>query len=151
MLKGLKGAIEIFVKSPILLCMTFLLLLGSMLVGCGMAASSPKPVVQPGDPVAGEKLFKQTQELAGAPTCATCHVLAPGEPAVVGPNLSGIATVAGQRVEGQSAEVYLYTSITDPYAYVVQGYQSSIMVRNYADYLTEQQINDMVAFLMTLE
>jgi mono/diheme cytochrome c family protein len=120
-----------------------------IVVGCGKPAS--KAELKPGDPVVGAQLFKHTQEIAGAPTCATCHVLEAGEPAIVGPNLSGIATRAAQRVVGQSAEHYLTLSITDPYAYVVHGYQSNIMVRNYADYLTDQQIQDIVAFLLTLE
>jgi cytochrome c2 len=128
--------------------------IAGILTGC----SGPAPTAGPpdlstlpaGDPQAGKELFARTQEIAGAPTCKTCHVTEAGAPAIVGPNLSGIAERAGQRVEGQTDREYLYTSIVDPYAYVLEGYQSSIMVRNYAELLTPQQLADLVAYLMTL-
>lgn len=126
-----------------------LVLTTSIVSGCSIQSSDT--ALAPGDPQVGKELFNRTQELAGAPTCKTCHVIGAGEPAIVGPNLNGIATRAGQRVEGQTAEEYIYTSIVDPYAYVVHGYQSSIMVRNYEQLLTQQQIHDIVAYLMTLE
>ncbi len=138
-------------RSPRFISVVLTLLL--LLTACGGISSnvSSKTSSGAGDPEAGKALFNQTQQLTGAPTCKTCHVIEPGEPAIVGPNLSGIAVRAKQRVMGQSAREYLRTSITDPYAYIVPGYQSGIMVRNYADYLTPQQINDLVAYLMTLE
>ncbi len=128
---------------------------GGGLTGCGSddsaATAAPELASLPeGDPQAGQALFERTQEIAGAPTCRTCHVTEAGAPAIVGPNLSGISERAGQRVEGQSGREYLYTSIVDPYAYVLKGYQSSIMVRNYAEHLTPQQLADLVAYLMTL-
>jgi cytochrome c len=69
---------------------------------------------------------------------------------LVGPSLGGIANVAGQMVSGQSAEEYLHESIVSPDAYVVEGFQSGIMPSNYGTQLSEQQINDLVAYLMTL-
>jgi cytochrome c len=132
----------------VILALTLLLLL----TACGSTSNvSSKTAPDAGDPEAGKALFNQTQQLTGAPTCKTCHVIEPGEPAIVGPNLSGIAVRAKQRVTGQSARAYIRNSITDPYAYIVPGYQSGIMVRNYEDYLSPQQINDLVAYLMTLE
>lgn len=120
-----------------------------LLVGCaGGGANSSNAGA--GDPERGRKLFFNTQQMTGAPTCSTCHVVEPDEPALVGPNLDGLHIRAGERVPGQSAEDYIRTSIVDPYAYVLQGYQSGIMVRNYEEKLTEQQINDLVAYLMTL-
>lgn len=122
--------------------------LGVLLVGCRV---SSEPALREGDPEIGKELFHHTQEIAGAPTCRTCHVIEPGEPAIVGPNLSGIALRASQRVEGQTAEEYIRTSIVEPYAYVLPGYQSNIMVRNYGENLSQQQIADIVAYLMTLK
>jgi cytochrome c len=75
----------------------------------------------------------------------------PGQPDIDGPNLSGVALRAGQRVPNQSAEAYLRESIVAPYAYVLPGYQSGIMIRNYEEYLSPQQIDDLVAYLMTLK
>lgn len=114
------------------------------------ACSTPPPPAGPGDATRGKELFNKTQELAGAPTCSTCHVIEPGAPAIVGPNLNGIHLRAEERVPGMSAEEYIRTSILDPYAYIVKGYQSGIMVRTYGEHLSEQQVNDLVAYLMTL-
>jgi hypothetical protein len=50
-----------------------------------------------------------------------------------------------------SADEYLRQSIIDPDAYVVEGYPSGLMVPNLADTLSGTQIDDLVAFLMTLE
>lgn len=124
-----------------------------VLAACGGQASGvdKSAKIGQGDAEVGRELFNKTQQLTGAPTCSTCHVVNPGEEEIVAPNLSGIALRAGQRVLDQSAEDYLYASIVDPYAYVINGYQDSIMVRNYGDLLTEQQLADLVAYLMTLE
>ncbi len=124
-----------------------------VLAACGGQARSvdKSSKLGQGDPEVGKELFNKTQQLTGAPTCSTCHVINPGEEEIVAPNLSGIALRAEQRVPDQSAEEYLYASIVDPYAYVINGYQDSIMVRNYSDLLTEQQLADLVAYLMTLE
>jgi len=54
-------------------------------------------------------------------------------------------------VDGQSAEEYLRTSITDPDAYLAGGYQEGIMYRQYEQALTEQQIDDLVAYMLTLK
>lgn len=123
----------------------------ALLAACGSAAPEGEERGGPGDPDAGRQLFFQTQEMTGGPTCSTCHTLGPDEPSIVGPNLSGVALRARVRVPEQSAETYLRKSILDPYAHVVEGYQEGIMVRNYEDYLTPQQVNDLVAFLLTLE
>lgn len=117
-------------------------------------ASSPalERARQVGDPVAGEELFQRTQQIVpGAPTCQSCHVVQADAVPVIGPSLYGIATVAGTRVPGQSAEEYLRIAIVDPNDYVLEGYQPGIMVRTYGMLLTEQQINDLVAYMLTLE
>jgi cytochrome c len=54
-------------------------------------------------------------------------------------------------VPGQPAEEYLRTAITDPDAYISDGYQDGIMYRGYAQALTAQQINDLVAYMLTLK
>ena len=101
-----------------------------------------------GDPEAGRKLF-----LKGAPGvntgCRICHSLEPGA-RLVGPALAGVATSAAARVPGLSAQEYLHQSIVDPDAYVVDGFPKGQMLRDTAQRLTEEQIRDLVAFLMTL-
>lgn len=116
------------------------------------SASAVESARQVGDPVAGEELFKRTQQIVpGAPNCQSCHVVQADAVPVVGPSLYGIATVAGTRVPGQSAEEYLRIALVDPNDYVLEGYQPGIMVRTYGILLTEQQINDLVAYMLTLE
>jgi mono/diheme cytochrome c family protein len=122
----------------------FILVLFSMiLAACG---GKPAPV---GDLAAGEALFKQAT-IGAAPGCATCHSTEPGV-VIVGPSLAGVASRAGERVEGETAEQYLRNSILDPNAYVVEGFSPGTMYQNFADALSDQQVNDLVAYLLTLK
>lgn len=45
---------------------------------------------------------------------------------------------------------YIYTSITDPGAYVVPGFVDNLMPRTYAELFTEDEINDLIAYLISL-
>jgi nitric oxide reductase subunit C len=79
--------------------------------------------------------------------CGTCHSLEP-DVVLVGPSLAGVASRAETRVDGQSAEEYLRNSILHPSEYVVEGF-NDVMQKNFGDVLTADQINDLVAFLLT--
>ena len=101
-----------------------------------------------GDPEMGRRLF--LEEVPGVNAgCRLCHSLEPGV-RLVGPSLYGIGTTAAQRVPGLSAEEYLYQSIVEPDAYVVPGFQAGMMPPDARERLTEEQIQDLVAFLLTL-
>lgn len=104
----------------------------------------------PGDAANGEAIFNGTILVAGASPCVACHMVS-GDVAVVGPNLAGIANRAAERVPDSSAAEYLRVSIIDPNSYIVEGYSEGIMPLNYADTLTEEQINDLVAYLLSLD
>ena len=123
------------------------LLLAIFLAACGgESASAPEPV---GDAAAGEALFKEV--IIGAqPGCITCHSLDADE-VIVGPSLAGVGTRAETRVEGMSAEDYLRTSILSPDDYVVEGFQPGVMVQVWEDELTDQQVDNLVAYLLTLK
>lgn len=98
----------------------------------------------------GEELFKST--IIGskaAPGCMTCHSLEP-DITIVGPSMAGIATRAAEEVPGQSAEEYIHESIVEPDAYVVEGFPAGVMYQKYAQDLSEQEISDLTAFLLTL-
>ncbi|MEJ2748977.1 MAG: hydrogenase iron-sulfur subunit, partial [Anaerolineae bacterium] len=97
----------------------------------------------------GEKLYYETS-LGTNASCRICHSLQPGV-TLVGPSFAGVATRAATRVPGMTAEEYLYQSITDPDAYVVEGFPAGEMVPNLSEILTEEQIADLIAFLMTMK
>ncbi|NJL56335.1 cytochrome c [bacterium] len=87
---------------------------------------------------------------ADVPQCSTCHHTAAGQYGFsIGPNLAGVAERAGTRVAGMSAAEYLRQSILEPHDYVVSGYRD-IMYPDYSVQLTEQAIEDLIAYLLTL-
>jgi nitric oxide reductase subunit C len=113
--------------------------------GLDTTGVTPEATALPDDPVArGEILFKTTPAI-----CSTCHALKP-DVIVVGPSLAGIATRAGTRIPGMDAEAYIRDSILHPSDYIVEGYPDA-MVRDFGTILTADQINDLIAFLMTLK
>lgn len=98
---------------------------------------------------AGEELFNE--KLIGTqPGCVTCHSLEEGV-VMVGPSLAGIGTRAGTIVAGQSAEEYLKASITHPDDHVVDGFDAGTMPAQLNDELSAEQVDNLVAYLMTLK
>jgi sulfur oxidation c-type cytochrome SoxX len=89
----------------------------------------------------GQAIFTQ----AG---CIACHTITGISNGTVGPVLDGLADRAGDRVAGLTAEEYIHQSIVDPNAYVVEGFPPDVMPQNFAELLTEEQIQDLIAFLM---
>ena len=72
--------------------------------------------------------------------------------------MPGIASRAATRVEGQNAQDYLLFSILEPNVFLVPDTDSnvysasgvSLMFQQYGDYLTEEEVNDLIAYLLTL-
>lgn len=95
-----------------------------------------------------DPLVVQGQQVFNA-KCATCHALVP-EAIIIGPSLAGLATRAETRVEGQTADEYIQLSILRPGDYVVEGY-NDVMITNFSKELTSEDMNALVAFLMTLK
>jgi nitric oxide reductase subunit C len=125
-----------------------------VLSACGGGSSGGSA----GDPARGEALFKQsTIGSASAPGCSTCHSLNPGE-TIVGPSQAGVATrVDAVLKSGQysgpakTVEEYLRESIVSPDAHVTEGFQPGVMYPNFGKELSEQELNDLVAYLATLK
>jgi cytochrome c553 len=135
------------------LFITFLLLLSIGLVACGGGGSTEPETSGDviGDAARGETLYKQTTiGAASAPGCVTCHSLEP-DMVLVGPSHAGVATRAETTVAGESAADYLRKSIVDPDADVTNGFTAGVMYQNYATDLSEQEISDLVAYLLTLK
>lgn len=97
----------------------------------------------------GELLFNTFQAAAGF-ACATCH-LPDSEVQLIGPGLLNVGQRAETRVAEQDAETYLRTSIVTPSAYVVEGFPDNLMPQNWGQIYSDSQINDLIAYLMTLE
>jgi hypothetical protein len=62
--------------------------------------------------------------------------------------MTGISERAGSRIEGMSAEDYLHQSILQPGEVLVPGFRP-VMPPTYGENLTEQDIEDIIAYLMT--
>lgn len=130
----------------------FMLIIAALaLVACGGGGEVPAAddgeavdVAAIGDPQAGEEIFNTGG--ASQVGCVTCHTLDGTD--LVGPSLDGISEVAGERVPGMSAEDYLHESIVQPDTYLVEGYDD-LMPKNYGDTLDEEDIDNVIAFLMT--
>lgn len=136
---------------PILL----MLLLSLALVACGGGGEEPETgggeTSSAGDAANGERLFnEQLIGSASAPGCITCHSLEPGV-VVVGPSQSDVGARAETAVPGMSAEEYLRQSIVEPDAHIAEGFTEGVMYQNFGEELTNSQINDLVAFMLTLK
>lgn len=138
-----------------------LLVVSLVLAACGGGGgegsmSKGEEAAVTGDAARGEALFKEAT-IGGAPGCASCHSLQPGQ-TLVGPSLAHVATEAEQIIKSsdykgkaKTVEEYLRESIVDPNAYVVKGFSPNVMYQNYGKDLSAQQIADLVAFLKTLK
>jgi len=108
-------------------------------------------VVEPGqesaDPVVrGQLVYTQNG-------CGGCHTLGTISAGVVGPVLTNIGTEAGTMKAGMSAEDYIRESILNPNAFITPKCPNgpcpqSVMPQDWSTKLTEEQINDLVAFLL---
>jgi cytochrome c553 len=125
--------------------------------GVAEAGVSPTPdqftiLAQFGNPANGEALFMQEFETNQGPyACFTCHNVE-SEQTKIGPGQYNIRDRAAQRVPGQSAAQYIYTSITEPQEYIVPGFENVPipMPSNYSELLSDTQIYDLAAYLLTL-
>jgi mono/diheme cytochrome c family protein len=131
-------------------CVLVLFSLAVLLAGCGpgtvvgptavtVIGSVPTATAIKGDAAAGKTLFTSSG-------CGGCHTFKPaGSTGKVGPDLDNLAADAKKANQG-SLDQYAFTSIKNPSAYVVAGYQDGVMP-NYGTQLTDKQIADITAFL----
>ncbi len=91
----------------------------------------------------------QRGKLVFQANCSACHSTTPGA-VIVGPSLAGLANRAGDKVEGLDARGYIEQSIVEPGAYINEGFQNQ-MPDTYKNSLTEEDLNALVAYLMTFD
>ncbi len=98
-----------------------------------LASAEPTPV--PGDTPEerGANLFQG----AG---CVACHMI-DGVGGAVGPDLTNVY---------DKGEDYIKESILMPNAVVVEGFQANIMPQNFGDTLSDENINDLVAYFKSV-
>lgn len=117
-----------------------------------------RPVREDSDPRAiGEHLFR-----TAVPVCTACHSLQPGVQ-LAGPSMAGLAgraeqTLASADYTGDATDVegYIRESIVKPSAHLVPGDMFSasgvsFMPDTYADDLTDEQVDQLVAFLLSMK
>ena len=109
-----------------------------------------------------EPLTQEIRDLAIAAMtetgCNSCHVT-PGLPqvdaAMLGPDQTNLGNVAARRIEGYTAEEYIRESIVDPNAFIVEecplGSCLQVMPQNYSASLSEEQLNAIVVYLLSLK
>jgi len=128
-----------------------------LLAACA-GGSSSGPSAAAGNAATGNTLFHSAtlgkDNVAG---CATCHSTE-AEKKIVGPSLAGIATdaagafkEAGYKGTAKDAAGWLKEQIVNPNLEVVEGYQPNVMPQNYGTELSDSQLNDIVAYLLTLK
>jgi cytochrome c2 len=101
--------------------------------------SDVTPLLTDADPQNGDALIDQYE-------CAACHRA--GAENGIAPSFVGVAERAATRRPPLTAAAYLYESIWHPNAYVVEGF-SGAMPQNYAERLSERELGDMIAYLLT--
>ena len=90
-----------------------------------------------GDPAAGEQVFASNG-------CGSCHEFQPaGSSGTTGPNLDELADLAENA--NQPLAEFTRTGITDPSAYVEEGFPDGVMPAY--DQLSDDDVNNLVAFL----
>jgi nitric oxide reductase subunit C len=119
------------------------------LAACGASASGVTATATPAFPqdsieAEGAALF------SGKGRCATCHSLSP-DTVIVGPSLAGIGARAGTRVESLTAAEYLDESIVRPDVFRPPGFENEQMDTSLAKQLTVEEIDALVAYLLTLD
>ena len=88
--------------------------------------------------------------------CYQCHFIEgiPEAVGLIGPDHTRIGSEAAIRVPGMSAEDYLRESIVDPELRIAEGVDRAtpgLMTKAIVEKLTDEQVDALVAFMLTLK
>ena len=96
---------------------------------------------------AGLAQAKTGEQIFTAAGCAGCHTFSPaGSNGTIGPNLDELAAAADQREPGKSAEEYVRESLTNPEAFLAEGFGNAMP--SYEGRLTDEQIQALIDYLL---
>ena len=96
---------------------------------------------------AGLAQAKTGEQIFTAAGCAGCHQFSKaGSNGNIGPSLDDLASAAGDREPGKSAEDYIRESLTKPDAFLVEGFGNAMP--SYEGRLTDEQIQALVDDLL---
>ena len=130
-------------------------ILASLLIfflsACTDQSETANKTIEPVNLVAqGKALFNQKHlgkdKVIG---CVLCHSVEAGQ-VIIGPSLTGLSLRAAHLVKGETAEHYIRNAIINPDAYIVEGFTPAVMLSNFAEALSKDEIEALVAYLMTL-
>lgn len=117
--------------------------------------AGPQPTtVALGDAERGAALFVTTYTTAQGPwACSLCHNV--NEVRLVGPGLGGLRVRFEDYEVAEPIENYVHTAIVNPNAFISPAdaggaYPPNLMPQNYAELLTEQDLSDLAAYILTL-
>jgi mono/diheme cytochrome c family protein len=106
----------------------------------------------------GDTLASQAIEIIEntPPKCYACHLIGDrGNRNGPGPDLNGLKDHAADRVESLDAEAYVRESILDPGVFIVdecpRGPCVDVMVKTYDEKLSDEQLDVLVEYLLSLE
>lgn len=91
------------------------------------------------DPAAGEALRTKY-------ACAGCHTL--DGAAAAGPTWQNLGNISVNRVKGESPAFYLYQSIVEPNAHVVEGFTGGVMPSTFKEQMSPTELAEVIRYIM---
>lgn len=119
-----------------------------------VVATGPEAVPTP---ISGGPMERGQAVFVGNGGCGGCHAVEglAGAVGQVGPELTHIATVAAERAEGKAGDQYIRESLLNPSAFVVaecpMGACADTMPKDLGTRLASEEIDDLIAYLLTLD
>ncbi len=124
-----------------LLALLLVVLLALAVAGCGGEGGKEEAGTQPTTTAPAGGNAENGEQVFMAQACGGCHAFsAAGTSGTTGPNL-------GEVLKGKDA-AFIRESIVDPDAQITEGFESGLMPKDYEEKLSDQELDDLVAFLL---
>jgi mono/diheme cytochrome c family protein len=108
-----------------------------------------------GDAANGQVIFTTSHTLPDGVQwmCASCHSITPDELVLIGPGLYNVSVRSQTYGLGLTPEEYVHNSIVNPQDFIAPhpaGGQWPLQMPQWGQILTDQEVSDLVAYVMTL-